>query len=174
VVTTPGTTTWNPVPLYTVGDEIPNPYQVGDFIPAPTKTGWNGDLVFDTIYTTAGVVEKEEHSSVKSKFPYDIKTDLDSIYYLFAVAGYSSDQIKIARSNDGLEIKLSAESEDDYIGDLYEEIYSGIETGDNSIFVTLDFSKYDVDNVDAKIKNGILQLKIKSFTPKEIEVTDGD
>jgi HSP20 family molecular chaperone IbpA len=123
---------------------------------------------------------KVDKDLVNGKLPYNIKIDLDkTLYYEFAVAGYSKNQIKILPSKEGLEIKLFESSQndlidndDEYLGELYEYINKGIKLGNQTEYIFIDHSKYDINNIESQLKNGILYLKIKYLPKKEIKIEE--
>jgi HSP20 family molecular chaperone IbpA len=122
---------------------------------------------------------KVDKDLVNGKLPYNIKIDLDkTLYYEFAVAGYSKNQIKILPSKEGLEIKLFESTsedlleDDEYLGELYEYINKGIKLGNQTEYIFVDHSKYDINNIESQLKNGILYLKIRYLPKKEIKIEE--
>jgi HSP20 family molecular chaperone IbpA len=182
-----------------VGDIIHNDDTTGDFpiTIKPNSGGWSTNIgTINTINTTPPdtdpfskkIEELQERLSkiedtpnkidsdlVKGKLPYNIKTDIDeNLYYEFATAGYNSKQIQISRTKEGLEVKLFEEEEDDFIGDLYEYVCKGIKNGNQSVYIYIDSSQYDLDNIESSIKNGILLITVKHSKKKIIKITELD
>jgi HSP20 family molecular chaperone IbpA len=179
-----------------VGDIVPS-ITVGDYPMAikPNTGGWvSNPGIINTIDTSSidpvsrkieelqerlnkieDTPNKIDSDLVKGKLPYNIKTDIDeNLYYEFAIAGYNAKQIKISRSKEGLEVKLLGEEDDDFIGDLYEYVCKGIKNGNQSVYLYIDSSQYDLDNIESSIKNGILLITIKHSKKKIIKIKELD
>jgi len=105
---------------------------------------------------------KVDKDLVNGKLPYNVLVDINkNLQYDFAVAGYSEKQIKIIPTKDGLEIKLSARIEDDdLIGEEKEYMCKGIKDGDQTEYVFIDRSKYDVEHCICELDYGILHIMV--------------
>jgi HSP20 family molecular chaperone IbpA len=164
--------------IYTTGNNI-NPLVVDENDNDIILSDKDGEIrVKEKIRELESSLNKYVHNKVdkdlvNGKLPYNIKVDLNkTLYYEFAVAGYTSDRIKIIPNKEGIEIKLFEDSPDDFIGDLFEYINKGLKLDNQSEFIYIDGSQYDLDSIKTTLSNGILTLIVKYKPKKELKIEE--
>lgn len=137
---------------------------------------WNAykKIIEDNI--TIKKSNKVDKELVDSRLPYDIKLDFrGDIYYSFACAGYSSDQIEIKRNENGFLITFNAtEDSSEFMDEEYEFLCEGIKRGLETATVFIDSGKYDLSKITTSLDYGVLTLKISAILDINYSIKDNN
>jgi len=100
-----------------------------------------------------------------------IEKDTKDMILEFAVAGIPEENIGINVEGDYLELSVAKTEENER--DNYRLVRKGIKSGSIKQRIYVPASKYETDNVQAELKDGILLVKVPSreeMKPKRVQI----
>lgn len=108
--------------------------------------------------------------------PCDILKDEKegTLKYQFAIAGYSDSEVDLQFKDDHMYLSINPVDKD--LGD-FKYVQKGIKSSKSSLSAYIPSNKYDIDNANAEIKNGILTVIIPTrpeAKPKKINIVSSD
>ena len=106
--------------------------------------------------------------------PFNLSIDesTKNLKFEFAVAGLSLDDIDISFEDDYLKLDIKSKENNDQFYN-WKTIKKGIRTSTSKTAYFVPFAKYDVDNAQASILDGLLTVHIpvrEDAKPKKIEI----
>lgn len=131
------------------------------------------DSFFNSVWSTPSDSRVTLYRDV-SYPPMNVWAEQDSkdLILEFAVAGIPQENINIDIEGDYLILNIDKKEEDDK-RDNYRLIRRGIKAGQANQKIYIPTSKYDTENIQAQMQNGILLVKVPSreeTRPRKVEI----